>query len=236
MRWWAVSGDGWAGDRSRAWGRRVVRVPVSRRGRRRGLDAKKFVAVWEVQRSLTPMAPHGRQPFDHHLERAEPNVTLDAASVEAVARRVVELMAARLSGPRTCRRGDTRGRTRGHALVGLRTPRRTRRCTAWGWLKATPALRRSTCPRSEQPKQPTAIRRLPYLDSARESAAHRRGGPRSADGPRRPVAFCGASSRRDAPTGGTTVSRDELQLRALQQLPSGNARPDATFRATPSVT
>jgi hypothetical protein len=38
------------------------------------------------------MAPHDRPPFDHHLERPEANATLDAASVEAVARRVVELM------------------------------------------------------------------------------------------------------------------------------------------------
>jgi hypothetical protein len=38
------------------------------------------------------MAPHNRPPFDHHLERPDVNATLDAASVEAVARRVVELM------------------------------------------------------------------------------------------------------------------------------------------------
>ncbi len=38
------------------------------------------------------MAAHDRPQLDHHLEHPHTNATLDAASVEAVARRVVQLM------------------------------------------------------------------------------------------------------------------------------------------------
>jgi hypothetical protein len=38
------------------------------------------------------MAPHDRPQLDHHPAHPHTNTTLDAASVEAVARRVVELM------------------------------------------------------------------------------------------------------------------------------------------------
>jgi hypothetical protein len=51
--------------------------------------AEKSLAGLGNSRSLTPMAPHDR-PQPHHPER--PHAILDAAFVEAVARRVVELM------------------------------------------------------------------------------------------------------------------------------------------------
>ena len=56
-----------------------------------GLPTEKSLAVPGGLRSLTRMAPQNRPPFAHHPER-HANATLDAASVEAVARRVVELM------------------------------------------------------------------------------------------------------------------------------------------------
>ncbi len=52
---------------------------------------RNYMAVPGDLRSLTLMAPQNRPQLAHHPER-HANATLDAASVEAIARRVVELM------------------------------------------------------------------------------------------------------------------------------------------------
>ena len=183
---WRAAGRCW-GDRSRRGGRQD-RVPIVAAWMPAGLYAEKFVAVSGGLRSLTPMAPHNRPPFDHHLERPEANATLDAASVEAVARRVVELM--RGEGSSSIRGlvdaatlaaelGVTRSWVYEHRaeLGAVRLGTGSKPRLRFDVQRAREVLTRSS-------RQPSADFSAPTR--AESPPAHRRGGPRSAEGPRRP--------------------------------------------------
>ncbi len=136
-------GGGYSSYRAGLWGAA---------GRRRGLESGAFVgnslAGHGLWGSLTPMTHRRRtQPPDGSPRPSGP--ALDVASVEAVARRVVELLRAERHSPRessACRCGDTRRRVGCRAFVGLHPPSRTRRHSARGRLKAAPALRRGHRP------------------------------------------------------------------------------------------
>ncbi len=181
------SGDGWVGiEVGRGAGESGC--AISRRGRRRGLHAKKFVAGLGRLRSLTPMAPHDRPPFDHHLERPETYAALDAASVEAVARRVVELL--RDEGSSSVRGlvdavtlaaelGVTRSWVYEHRaeLGAVRLGAGSKPRLRFDVQRAREVLTGGN-------RQPSAD--FPTSTRAEGPPAHRRGGPRPADGPRRP--------------------------------------------------
>jgi hypothetical protein len=71
----------------------------SRRGCRIGPRAENSLAGSGESRSLTLMALNEQPQFAHHPERPHADPMLDAAAVEAVARRVVELMCASDESP-----------------------------------------------------------------------------------------------------------------------------------------
>jgi hypothetical protein len=146
------------------------------------------MAVSRGSGSLTPMAPHDRPSFDHHFERPEPNATLDAASVEAVARRVVELMRGEASSSvrglvdaatLAVELGVTRSWVYEHRaeLGAVRLGAGSKPRLRFDVQHAREVLTRSS-------RQPSAD--FPTSTRAEGPPAHRRGGPRSAAGPRQP--------------------------------------------------
>lgn len=134
------------------------------------------------------MALHDRPPFEHHLERPEVNAILDAASVEAVARRVVELMRGEGSFPvrglvdaatLAAELGVTRSWVYEHRaeLGAVRLGAGSKPRLRFDVQRAREVLTRNS-------RQPSAD--FPISTRVESAPAHRRGGSRSADGPRRP--------------------------------------------------